>query len=192
MALAAGNTATWSDVSGIYSRVVSERNRWGRSTSVSGSGAGSTIMTAHGQSLRNAMVDLVNNISYLSGFKSSVTGTANITQGSLISVPTLTTLRSALNGMRTVFGYIGTGAHMEQVLVDSKLHLVIVIQGITLYGRSLMVDVLDTLVTMYLVLRLKMMLITIVLTVLLDIIIAAHIVRLVIVQVISMQHFKEL
>lgn len=111
MALAAGNTATWSDVSGIYSRVVSERNRWGRSTSVSGGGAGSTIMTAHGQSLRNAMVDLVNNISYLSGFRSSVTGTANITQGALISVPTLTTLRSALNGMRTVFGYIGTGAH---------------------------------------------------------------------------------
>lgn len=111
MALAAGNTATWADVSGIYQRVVSERNRWGRSDTVTQGGQGSTILTAHGQTLRTAMVNLVNNISYLSSFKSSVTGTANITQGNPITVPTLTTLRTALNGMRTVFGYIGTGVH---------------------------------------------------------------------------------
>ena len=110
MALSAGSLAQWSDLNNLYRRVNSEKTRWGRSTTVTAGAQDTKIMTAHGQSLRTAMVDLVNNISYLSTFKAAVTSTAAIAQGNPINVATLNTLKSAVNGMRTAFGY-ATGAH---------------------------------------------------------------------------------
>ena len=107
MALSAGSAATWSDVSNIYNRVISERGRWGRSTGVTAGAQGATISYQHGRTLRDAMVDLSNNVSFLTGFASSVNGTGNINAGDKISVGTLTTLRNVLNGMRTTFGYSG-------------------------------------------------------------------------------------
>ena len=112
MALASGNTATWADVTGIYQRVASEKSRWGNSTAITQGGQNSTIMTAHGQSLRTALINIISaNTTFLSSFQSAMNGTAAITQGSPISVPTLNTMKTTLNGMRTVFGYVGTGTH---------------------------------------------------------------------------------
>lgn len=110
MALSQGNTALWSDVNGIYLRTQSENSRWGRSNTTTAGAQGSTIMTAHGKGLRDALVDLTTNVSFLTSFKTTMTNTAAITQGNPIAVPTLTTMKTVLNAIRTICGY-ATGTH---------------------------------------------------------------------------------
>lgn len=107
MAISGGNIAYWSEVKGIYDRAGSERSRWGRGTTVTGSSAGATINFGQGFSWRNALVDLTANVSFLNGFFSTVAGTANISSGSSLSAGTPSTLRNVLNNMRSVFGYSG-------------------------------------------------------------------------------------
>lgn len=110
MALTTGSKALWSDVNNIYTRVNSEKSRWGRNVATTGSAAGSKILEAHGKGLRDALVDLTTNVSFLTSFKTTMNNTAAITQGTKITVPTLNTMREVLNAIKDVCGYT-TGTH---------------------------------------------------------------------------------
>lgn len=105
MALSQGNKALWSDVTNIYQRTKSENTRWGRNNTTTNAAVGDKILTAHGKGLRDSLIDLTTNISFLTNFKTTMTGTAAINQGDLIAVPTLNTMKTVLNAIRTICGY---------------------------------------------------------------------------------------
>ena len=110
MAISTGSSASWADINAMYLRLRSEQSRWGRTqTSISG-GQGTTVSATQGSAIRDGMVDLVNNISFLSAYKAAVTGTATITTGTPLTPLTPSTLATQLDNMKTTFGFVmGSG-----------------------------------------------------------------------------------
>lgn len=102
MALSTGNTATWADVNNLYRRIVSERSRWNYTTApapVQGA-AGNSMTAANINTLRTSLLNLVNNISFLSDFRSAVSATTAVSQGTVITPAMINALKTPINGMK--------------------------------------------------------------------------------------------